>query len=114
MRSMALSSSWVRRILLYDPSMNMKRRQRGYLLEVPIIVALVGLVLAVLVPNLPPSGQKVAVVMAALVFIPCAYYMIVAPGWQPDARRLRAPWNILAFVAVAALAGFAAIAFALR
>lgn len=92
----------------------MKRGQAGYMLEVPIIVALVAIVLMVLVPNLPPLGQKIAVILGALVFIACAYYMIVIPGWQPGATRLRAPWNLIVFSAVAAVLAFAAGAFVLR
>ena len=91
-----------------------KRGQAGYLLEVPIIVMVVGVGLAVLVPNLPPLGQKIAVGLGALILIACAYYMIVIPGWQPGARRLRAPWNLVVFSVVAALLAFGAGAFAFR
>ncbi len=90
----------------------MKRGQSGYLLEVPIIVMVVGVSLAVLVPQLPPLGQKIAVIVGALILIACAYYMIVIPGWQPRATRLRAPWNLVVFTAVAALLAFGAGAFA--
>lgn len=88
------------------------KRQAGYLLEVPIIVMAVGVGLAVLVPNLPPLGQKVAVILGALILSACAYYMIVIPGWQPGATRLRAPWNMIVFVVVAAILAFGAGAFA--
>jgi type II secretory pathway component PulM len=89
-----------------------KRDQTGYMLEVPVIVMVVGVGLAVLVPQLPPRGQKIAVMLGALILIACAYYMIVIPGWQPGATRLRAPWNLIVFSAVAALLAFGAGAFA--
>jgi len=94
--------------------MKLRGLQAGYLLEVPIIVMVVGVGLAVLVPNLPPLGQKIAVMLGALVLIACAYYMIVIPGWQPGATRLRTPWNLVVFSMVAALLAFAAGAFAFR
>ena len=88
-----------------------RRGQAGYLLEVPIIVAVVAVLLAVLIPNLPPLGAKVVAVLGALVFIAGAYYMIVIPGWQPGATRLRPPWSGVVFVLVAALIAFVAGAF---
>ena len=100
------------RILLYDA--RVKRGQAGYLIEVPIIVMAVAIGLAIFVPKLPPLGQKIAVVLGALILIACAYYMIVIPGWQPGATRLRAPWNMIVFTVVAALLAFGAGAFVLR
>ena len=80
----------------------MKRRQAGYQLEVLIIIAVVGVTLAVVVPNLPPPGQKIAAVAGAIVFIAGFYYDLIIPGWRPG-RRLGPPWNWVAFAMVSAV-----------
>ena len=92
-----------RRILLYDSRVNVKRRQCGYLLEIPLIVALVVIVAVVIGPMLPPLGQK-------LVVIAGAYYDIVIPGWRPT-PRLAPPWSWIVFGAVATLVALGAGAF---
>ena len=89
----------------------MKRAQSGYMIEIPLIVAVVAVLGSIILPNLPPLGQKVAVVLGALVFIAGAFYMIVVPGWQPGAQRLRPPWSLLVFALVALLIAFVAGAF---
>ena len=96
------------RILLYDA--RVKRSQAGYQLEVLIIVAVVGVALAIGLPNLPPLGQKIAAVAGAIVFIAGFYYDIVAPGWRPGAR-LAPPLSWIVFGLVAALIACAAGAF---
>jgi hypothetical protein len=100
-----------RRILLYDSRVNVKRRQCGYLLEIPLIVALVVIVAVVIGPMLPPLGQKLVVIGAGLVVIAGAYYDIVIPGWRPR-PRLAPPWSWIVFGAVATLVAVGAGAFA--
>ena len=99
-----------RRILLYDSRVNVKRRQCGYLLEIPLIVALVVIVAVVIGPMLPPLGQKLVVIAAALVVIAGAYYDLVIPGWRPT-PRLAPPWSWIVFGAVATLVAVGAGAF---
>ncbi len=41
----------------YYPSLHL---QRGYLLEIPIPLVVVGVVLSILITNLPLLGQKIA------------------------------------------------------
>lgn len=78
------------------------RRQRGYLLEIPILFAVVVIVMSVVVPALPPFGQKVAYAIAALLILFFLFYMIVIPGWTPDYEgRLKWPWNWIVFLLVA-------------
>ena len=89
----------------------MANRQRGYMIEIPLIVVVIGVLAATILPKLPPIGQKITAVLAALVFIAGAYYMIVIPGWQPGAKRLRWPWNWVVFIPVALLIAFVAGAF---
>lgn len=80
------------------------RRQSGYLLEVPILLVLVVLGATFLFPQMSPVGRKILVAIAALPILFCLHYMIVTPGWQPDTRgRLRPPWNLMAFLLVAAV-----------
>ena len=99
-----------RRILLYDSRVNVKRRQCGYLLEIPLLVALVVIVAVVIGPMLPPLGQKLVVIAAALVVIAGAYYDLVIPGWRPT-PRLAPPWSWIVFGAVATLVAVGAGAF---
>ena len=94
--------------------MKLKGAQSGYMIEIPIIVAIVGWLLALILPKLPPVGQKVAAVLGAIIFIAGAYYMIVVPGWQPGASRLRWPWNVIVFIPIALVVAFLAIAFVLH
>jgi hypothetical protein len=91
----------------------MKRAQCGYLLEIPILVALVVIVALVLGPMLPKLGQKIAAIIAGLVVMGGAYYDLIIPGWQPR-KRLRAPWNWIVFVVVASVTVIGAAAFALH
>ena len=78
--------------------------QRGYLIEIPILLMVVGMVVALLLPHLAPAGRKVLISIAALPILFCLYYMIVIPGWTPNpGGRLKPPWNLLAFLLLAAL-----------
>ncbi len=91
----------------------MKSGQRGYLIEIPIAIAAVLVVLAWLIPKLPPAGAKLLAGFGALALCGGAYYMLIVPGWQPNASRLRSPWNWLVFVVIAAALLAAAGAFAI-
>lgn len=91
-----------------------RRRQRGYMMEVPLILMAVGIVVAILLPMLPPVGQKILLVLALVPVLFALYYMIVIPGWTPNsAGRLRPPWSLLLFaiVAIVLLSGIGLFAF---
>lgn len=76
--------------------------QRGYLLEIPILLMVVGVVLSILIPNLPPLGQKIVFGIGAVPILFALFYMIVIPGWTPNySGRLKWPWNWLVFLLVA-------------
>ena len=76
--------------------------QRGYLLEIPILFMVVVIVMSVVVPELPPLGQKIAFIIGALLILFFLFYMIVIPGWTPGyAGRLKWPWNWVVFLLVA-------------
>jgi len=55
-------------------------RQRGYLLEVPLLVAAVLVVGLLLLPHLGPGGRKLAVGAGAGLLLAGAYYLLLAPG----------------------------------
>lgn len=96
------------------PVRHARRNQRGYLLEIPILLVLVFLGLSFLLPHLGPVGRKVLVSVAVFPILFCLYYMIVMPGWQPDTRgRLRPPWSVLMFLVVAAVIVTIAVMFIL-
>jgi hypothetical protein len=79
-----------------------RQRQRGYLLEIPLLFIALVVILSIVLPILPPWGQKVAIVLAAVPILFALFYMIVIPGWTPDyAGRLKWPWNWVVFVLVA-------------
>jgi hypothetical protein len=82
--------------------MSLNRYQRGYLMEVPVILALTGVVLALLLPRLGPTGVKILLVVAALIVLRGLFYMIVTPGWQPgNPKRIAYPYNLMLFGVVA-------------
>lgn len=86
-----------------------KKQQTGYLLEVPLLIMVVGMLLAILLPILPKIIGKILLVVGILIWIAGSYYMLIIPGWQPDvyaSQRLRFPWNWLAFIAMSAFLVF--------
>ena len=65
------------------------------------MLAAVAIAVAVLLPMLPPAGQKILMVIAAVPVLFCLYYMIVTPGWQPGQQlRLGSSLRWIAFVLV--------------
>lgn len=63
--------------------MKIPGKQAGYLMEIPLIMVLVGVVLAILVPVLPSVPGKIVMVAGGLVWIVGSFYMWVIPGWLP-------------------------------
>lgn len=62
---------------------NPERYQRGYLLEVPLLMSAVAIVTTLLWNVLPAWAAKAMLGFAVLMWIGGLYYMWVAPGWQP-------------------------------
>ncbi len=94
-------------IELKNPMKALYKKQKGYLLEIPLILSLVIILLAALLPILPEIAAKLLAVIATPVIIGCLHYMIVTPGWQPGqrfllGRRLR----LLAFFVVSGFVVF--------
>jgi len=83
-------------------AVSLRRRQQGYLFEIPLLLVVVGVVLAILLPNLSALGQRILSVIAVPIVLFCLYYMIVVPGWTPDdTGRLKPPWSLLLFLLIA-------------
>ncbi len=80
----------------------LRRAQLGYLLEIPLLFVAIVVVLSIVLPMLPPLGQKILIALAAVPILFALFYMIVIPGGTPDASgRLKWPWNWVVFLAVA-------------
>src|ERR1700680_3560664 len=96
-------------------SLSPRRFQRGYLLEIPVMLFIIVLALSVLVPRLPFNGQKVLLGIAAVPIVFCLFYMIVTPGWVPgtSARGGRV-WRVALFLGCAAVIVAGVGAFILR
>lgn len=81
--------------------MTLPHRQLGYLMEIPILLAVVVLGVVFLLPMLPPVGRKVLMVVAAFPVLLCLYYMIVIPGWRPNPSRLSQTTRMVLFIGAA-------------
>ncbi len=68
-----------------------RRYQRGYLLEVPLLMTMVGLATALLWGVLPTWAAQILLGCAGLVWMAGLYYMWVMPGWQPGNSPSRRP-----------------------
>lgn len=90
-----------------------RRFQEGYLLEIPLLLAFVLVLVLIIIPHLPKWGMKLLLVLAAGPVLFCLHYMIVTPGWQPEARPIPPPWNKILFIAVAVLLAVGLAAFVL-
>lgn len=68
-----------------------------------MILFLLVIVVAMVMPRLPLSGQKALIGIAVVPIVFCLFYMIVAPGWVPESSG-RAPraLRMALFVAIAA------------
>ncbi len=84
--------------------MSSQHHQVGYLLEVPLIMAVAGIGLAVLLPMVPVLVGKVLLVGGAAIYIACFYYEIVTPGWRPGPpSRLNRTGRLIVFALVVIL-----------
>ena len=86
----------------FSRSAGSRETQLGYMLEIPVLMAVVVIGLTILIPMLTPLWRKVALCIGTVPVVAGLYYMIVVPGWTPG-RRLGPPWNILVFIIVAGL-----------
>ncbi len=82
--------------------MKIPSRQAGYLMGIPLIMVLMGVVLTILVPVLPGVPGKIAMVAGGLVWIVGSFYMLVIPGWLPgDSHRMNRNLRIAGWLAIA-------------
>lgn len=93
---------------------SLRNRQTGYLIEIPLLLAAIGIVSSILLPKLPLFGQKIVIGIAVVPVLLGLFYMIVMPGWTPNSNgRLQPPWTWLVFLLLAALIVGVATAFIL-
>ncbi len=81
--------------------------QRGYLLEVPLLMMAVSIATALLWSVLPAWAAKVMLGFAGLVWMGGLYSMWVMPDWQPGNSHSRRPnrWQVLIGIALLILIG---------
>lgn len=86
---------------------HVRHYQRGYLLEVPLLMVAMGIAMALLWPVLPEWATKVMLGLAGLVWMGGLYYMWMIPGWQPGNIHSRRPnrWRVLIGIALLILIG---------
>ena len=83
------------------------KKSRGYLLEVPIILAAVGILLSIFLPMIHNIiVKKIILSIGVLIGLACSYYMIVIPGWQPNRTLAPFIWRLIKFIILAALVLF--------
>jgi hypothetical protein len=95
----------------------LSRYQRGYLYEVPVILFVLLLALALILPHLSVLEQKVLLGVTTIPILGCLFYLIVRPGQTAAApRRGHIYGRIILFLAcaVAASAMVARLFFASR
>jgi hypothetical protein len=89
--------------------------QRGYLLEIPIMLFLLLVVLALILPRLPLNGQKLLLAIALVPIVFGLFYMVVIPGWMPGSANWgRRVWRAALFLGGAAAIVAGVGAFILR
>lgn len=83
---------------------NHLNHQRGYLLEIPLLMVIAALS-AMLLWAMLPSWARVALLIAvAVVWIFGLYYMLLAPGWQPLGQaRPNRPLRLASFLILTTL-----------
>jgi hypothetical protein len=89
--------------------------QRGYLLEIPIMLFLLLVVLALILPGLPLNGQKLLLAIAVVPIVFGLFYMVVIPGWMPGSVSWGSRvWRVALFLGCAAAIVAGVGAFILR
>ena len=89
--------------------MSSRRSQSGYMLEIPPLMLVVGVVLAVALPRVPLVLSKVLMAAGTLAWIGGLYYMILAPGWMPGNQPpMRRMWKWILFLVLAGFLVFGA------
>jgi hypothetical protein len=86
----------------------LRRHQRGYLYEIPAILLLLLLALALIVPRLPAVARRVVLGLAIIPILCCLFYILARPAWtnaagDPGRRYGRLGWFLACAVAVLAV-----------
>ncbi len=84
------------------------KRQQGYLLEIPFIVIVTGVLLAIFIPMLQSIASKTLMIIGNVILIGGFYYILIIPGWQPNRKPLKNIWKWSIFMSVSFLLLFIA------
>ena len=89
------------------------KKQAGYMMEMPLLIAAVGIVLAIILPMLQNKTIEIIIWIVSIVTVlPALYYMMVAPGWQPKQTGRSSPvWRSVILVIIIVLILFVTIAY---
>lgn len=74
-----------------------RRGEMGYMYEFPLILMGILFLLSIILPRLSHDAARIVLAVATVPVLAVLYYMLITPGWQPNAKRLRPPWNWLVF-----------------
>lgn len=78
-------------------------RQRGFLLEVPLLMTVAAVVVALLFPRLSGWQANSVLVIAAGIWLAGLYYLLILPGWQPGQSHRFPRGRMVVFAVAAAL-----------
>jgi hypothetical protein len=86
----------------------LRRRQRGYLYEIPAILLVLLLVLALTLPGLSAAGRRMVLGLTTVPILYCCVYVGTRPGWTSSGadagrRRRRFGWFLAGAAAILAL-----------
>jgi hypothetical protein len=89
----------------------LSRFQRGYLYEIPTVLLVLLLALALILPGLSVFGQKVLLGVSIVPILYCLFYVIVRPGRTAARIQRGYAYGRLAFFLACAIAATVLIAF---
>ncbi|CAG1020321.1 hypothetical protein DOJK_00260 [Patescibacteria group bacterium] len=91
------------------------KKQSGYLLEIPLLLAIDCILLSIFLPMISHIIiKKILLCIGVLIGLACSYYMIVIPGWQPNqSSRLPIIWRMIKFFMLTALVLFMTVQYLL-
>jgi len=89
------------------------KKQAGYMIEMPLLIAVVGILLSIILPMIQHRTLEIIVwIVSILTVLPAVYYMIATPGWQPkQTERSSFVGRFVVLLVIIALILFVAIAY---
>jgi hypothetical protein len=80
----------------------------GFLHEIPLVLMLAGVFLAIALPRLSATWGRVLVIVTAVLAVRSFYYLLLTPGWQPAGNTPRHRASAIAVFAALTLCVIAA------